>query len=195
MPTLAERLQALPSELYDEIYKLTFSTNKGTVVDLNDQDPFPATLYVDSRSRRAAAVSYFTGASFTFKLADNKDMHFFFRWVASLSDRHFYLISSLVIKMDAPVMEKSSAADFVALQKKWAAEVGFREALQFLGRGLDQLYSAVHIQIWPAWEEGILTESWFAWKERLIQPREQNAGIPAKAEWEYLKATMRGVRV
>lgn len=193
--SLATLVQSLPQELYDEIYNRTFSTDEGTIVDLENDNTFPATLYVDSRSRRVSAHSYYIRARFTFKLAANKDMHFFFRWIASLSDRHYYLINTLINKMDAPVMDKTSIAGFVAEQKKWAARVGFGVAIPFLGRGLDQLHFAVYIKVCPGWEEGIMTESWFAWTERLVKTRRQNAGMLAKPSWEYLEATLGGVRV
>jgi hypothetical protein len=65
LATLCELVQALPRELYDEIYNLTFTANGGEIhVDKNYKPP--AQLHVNRASRELFAKQYYGNTTFHF---------------------------------------------------------------------------------------------------------------------------------
>lgn len=87
---LAAAVQSLPSELFDEIYDLTFTFDSKTCcVESRTYKP-PSAIQVDRKSRSKAAKSYYNNTVFTFSTkgydfeddADGKS------WLASLPEDH-----------------------------------------------------------------------------------------------------------
>ena len=140
---LSELLQSLPQELYDWIYKLTFSAEPNGEVDIETSNTFPALLHVDRLSRETFAVSYSTTTTFTFKYRFGKGMSFVNRWSRDRSSRQYGLVAFIVAKFDAHVLDQTDQHSYVTKQKDMAEHV-FDWAEDFLG---DSLLSVLRVQV------------------------------------------------
>lgn len=192
--SLPELVQRLPQELYDEIYKLTFTAEPDTVVNIEHVNPFSAMLHVDARSREIFAESYYSTTHFTFKYGPHKDLSFLYRWFGTLSDRHNHLVSSLVAKMDMHMLDTSHRASYINTQKNFAADEFLAVSRWLGGVALVEMKHVLRIQVWPGWGEGITTETRGAWLRRLRQAG-QHVGGPYRPPWSYMRATLGGEEV
>lgn len=57
MSTFIEQVQALPTELYDEIYDLTFTSPASTEVFITKEYQPPALLRVSQATRKSPTIS------------------------------------------------------------------------------------------------------------------------------------------
>lgn len=65
MATLAALVQALPQELYDEVYRLTFTVISAEDIEINeDYEGPPSILQVNKASRALTVASYYSTNSF-----------------------------------------------------------------------------------------------------------------------------------
>ena len=88
---LARRIQSLPSELYAEIFDLTF-TSSSTTVKVNSSYKPPSTLCVSRATRTNASSLYYAKFTFEFDAIDICET-----WVKLKSAEHVSLLNNLRI--------------------------------------------------------------------------------------------------
>lgn len=86
---LAERLQVLPSELFNKIYNAAFAIDATTCNVTSDYKP-PTLLQVDKASREAYAETYYSNIRFDFTSCE-----LCCKWLASLSLNHHKLLTKI----------------------------------------------------------------------------------------------------
>lgn len=91
MATLASLVQALPKELYDEIYELTFTTNS-SIRHITERYQPPICLQVSRSTRETVAASYY-GKDSIFYIT-KEDCR---KWVASLPPSRFEMLRDVRI--------------------------------------------------------------------------------------------------
>lgn len=189
---LANLVQALPQELYDDIYILTFTFEPGTIVDLDDETnkAFPSIMQVDRFHREEIAKIYYSTACFTCTYKPEKYQSRLYKWANTLSRKHNLLVwisNEVTVKVQVGRLDKSNATEYVEHQKQLAVTV-FR-SLEGARRSteLGPLKGICRLQMWLGGEEGVTTELYGVWREKV---RNRFRGDPATV-W----ATMGGSSV
>ena len=102
MATLADRVQALPQELYDEIYHLTF-TAVPSIQHISKAKGYrpPSCLQVNRATRKTIAPVYYSSI-FYITREDG------WRWIASLSRSHFEMLNevrilNMAVQLNGPI--------------------------------------------------------------------------------------------
>lgn len=168
--SLPELVQALPRELYDEIYDLTFTAEANTtvVLDRKDSNPFPNLLHVDRSSRSVFAKSYYANTTFTFTLwyPGARDLAFVSRWLRGLSAEHVCLVQTLLVKVEMRALDMGNPTAYITEQKKAAFDTMFILAKLIFYKWTRPPAHALRIQTWPGWREAFTSESMTAFARR-----------------------------
>ena len=171
--SLPELVQALPQELYDEIYDLTFTADDNATVELRrDSKPFPSLLHVDRSSRDIFAKSYYANTTFTLahsyfgRPGPAEDLDFFNEWLG-LTAEHICLVENIIVKLEMRVYDIRNRAAYISAQKEAAFDT-----MEFLNHFLRCEWvlaptQALRIQTWPGWREGFTSESMLAFERRI----------------------------
>lgn len=118
MATLKAFLEALPAELYNEIFKLTFITN-GKVHKMDSSYKPPSSLHVSRDSRAAFAKSYYGEG-----IHGNRCYRSIFyissqdcsRWIGSLAQNHVDMLEEVRVTGDPVVLD---TATILQLRNEW----------------------------------------------------------------------------
>lgn len=101
-----KRVQSLPQELFDEIYKLTFTSDANTRYMDTGKYATPSILQVDRKSRTMAAKSYYKNTIFAFTTAERnfvrikRVQYHGEKWLGSLPPDHLKAVRG--VKLDLP---------------------------------------------------------------------------------------------
>lgn len=90
MATLAEAVQALPAELYDEIYRLMFTAPFDLIVNIDSMYKPPVELHVNSNSRKQFVKSYYGGNTIFYLPKDLVP-----KWSRSLTRHHAHVLKEV----------------------------------------------------------------------------------------------------
>lgn len=94
MDELAQRVQNLPPELFNNVYELVFTANPATI-EITDEYQPPHLLRVSKHSRKMFARSYY-GKGTVFLVQGKRRNKLMKRWTASVSQsRHFNMLYEL----------------------------------------------------------------------------------------------------
>ena len=86
--TLAACVQALPREIYDEIYMFTFASNQQEV-EITEDYKLPSIAKVDNKSRNIFAKSYYCAV---FRCSDEHRLQ---KWLTALPPKHAALLGDV----------------------------------------------------------------------------------------------------
>ncbi|CAK3924817.1 Hypothetical predicted protein [Lecanosticta acicola] len=143
VPTLRERLEKLPQELYNEIYNWTFTANtRNRDIDRGRQETFIAPdsgtlLQVDHLSRQQFAASYYGGEHVVFVAHDsNANVGSWRRWLQTVPAEHRHMIRELRIIWPCT---QSSASDVLDYYDRRGKRYRALATLLFGGQVADRL--------------------------------------------------------
>lgn len=191
---LCELMQTLPQELYDEIYKLTFTAIPDGMVDIKAGNPFPHLLHVDRQSRERFAASHFASTTFSVPYDESKGLELMHDWFKVLAKEHSERVDKIVMGLQMLDIDpdKAGRPRFIAEQKKRIEGVFYKN--YDLSEAAYRMQGKFRVQVWLGSEKGITTESFWAWMDRITE-YQSASGRLACPDWAYMRATLNGEAV